>query len=97
VRGAFSRDPFFKRDFIGDPAIRNFLLMNKFSVESTKQKIGMYYTMRTLLPDLYGNPTCPQIKDFMDDMYELCNSRIVLHGSMFQVCLLSSSTDARTL
>jgi hypothetical protein len=66
-------------EVMSDPAIRNFLLMNKFSVESTKQKIDMYYTMRTLLPDLYGNPTCSQIKDFMDDMF-VCFHPVPMQG-----------------
>jgi hypothetical protein len=42
--------------------------MNKFSIEKTKQKIDMYYTMRSVIPDLYCNPKSPQIKDYMNDM-----------------------------
>jgi hypothetical protein len=52
-----------------DATIRNFLIMNKFSIEKTKQKIDMYYTMRSVIPDLYCNPKSPQIKDYMNDMY----------------------------
>jgi hypothetical protein len=47
-----------------DAKIRNFLLLNKCSVENTKQKIDMYYTIRSLLPDWYEhcNPKLPFIK-----------------------------------
>ncbi|XP_068914645.1 uncharacterized protein [Tenebrio molitor] len=49
--------------------ILNFLIMNKFSIERTKQKIDMYYTIKNVIPDVYCNPKSPQIKDFMKDVY----------------------------
>ncbi|RZB89867.1 clavesin-1 [Asbolus verrucosus] len=51
-----------------DPKIRNFLILNKHSVEKTKQKIDMYYTIRSLLPDMYedSNPSSPKMRLFMD-------------------------------
>ncbi|XP_057662902.1 alpha-tocopherol transfer protein-like [Diorhabda carinulata] len=44
--------------------IRYFLINNKFSLQRTKEKIDMYYTIRSSLPDLYGviNPKFERIK-----------------------------------
>ncbi|XP_074030264.1 retinol-binding protein pinta isoform X3 [Leptinotarsa decemlineata] len=42
--------------------------MNKFSVENVKQKIDMYYTMRSLYPDYFENkhPLSPCMQHTMD-------------------------------
>nr|XP_023024467.1 uncharacterized protein LOC111512558 [Leptinotarsa decemlineata] len=51
-----------------DHTITSFLIMNKFSVENVKQKIGMYYTMRSLYPDYFENkhPLSPCMQHTMD-------------------------------
>lgn len=47
---------------VEDNLIERFLLLNKCSVEKTKQKIDWYYTMRTLVPDLYSHhPLSPEM------------------------------------
>ncbi|XP_023024466.1 retinol-binding protein pinta [Leptinotarsa decemlineata] len=53
-----------------DHMITSFLIMNKFSVENVKQKIDMYYTMRSLYPDYFENkhPLSPCMQDTMDKM-----------------------------
>ncbi|KAJ3624285.1 hypothetical protein MTP99_017923 [Tenebrio molitor] len=56
-------------EMMNDNMILNFLIMNKFSIERTKQKIDMYYTIKNVIPDVYCNPKSPQIKDFMKDVY----------------------------
>ncbi|XP_074039558.1 retinol-binding protein pinta isoform X2 [Leptinotarsa decemlineata] len=47
-----------------------FLMMNKFSIENAKQKIDMYYTMRSLFPDFFENkhPLSPHMLNTMDDL-----------------------------
>ncbi|XP_074030263.1 retinol-binding protein pinta isoform X2 [Leptinotarsa decemlineata] len=51
-----------------DHTITSFLIMNKFSVENVKQKIDMYYTMRSLYPDYFENkhPLSPCMQHTMD-------------------------------
>ncbi|CAH1163233.1 unnamed protein product [Phaedon cochleariae] len=38
-----------------DNLIMNFLLLHKFSIENTKEKLDMYYTIRHLLPEVYDS------------------------------------------
>ncbi|XP_023025312.1 alpha-tocopherol transfer protein [Leptinotarsa decemlineata] len=47
-----------------------FLIMNKFSIENAKQKIDMYYTMRTLFPEFFldKHPLSPHIQNTMNDL-----------------------------
>ena len=56
------------RYFTDDIKIANFLLLNKYSIEKTKQKIDLYYTIRSLLPDIFDNvnPKSSQMRHFMD-------------------------------
>lgn len=50
--------------------IENFLLMNKFKIEKVKQKIDMYYTVRTLIPEMFDkDPNSPTIQNVMNIMY----------------------------
>ncbi|CAH1163227.1 unnamed protein product [Phaedon cochleariae] len=53
--------------------IGNFLFMNKFSIESTKQRLDMYYTKQSLIPELFekNHPHQPKMKLFIDDAYLL--------------------------
>ncbi|KAJ3644408.1 hypothetical protein Zmor_022141 [Zophobas morio] len=50
--------------------IKNFLLLNKFSIEKTKRKIDMYYTIRSLLPDFYvtSNPKLENMQQALDQV-----------------------------
>ncbi|KAH0815866.1 hypothetical protein MTP99_017921 [Tenebrio molitor] len=58
-------------EIMNDIAISKFLLLNKFSIENTKQKIDMYYTIRSLIPDMYDqcNPKLPCMKAAIDSCY----------------------------
>ncbi|KAF2896943.1 hypothetical protein ILUMI_09237 [Ignelater luminosus] len=52
--------------------IENFLLMNKFKIEKVKQKIDMYYSIRTLIPEFFDkNPNSPAIQKIMNSIYVL--------------------------
>jgi hypothetical protein len=57
-------------EIMEDVQIRNFLNLNKFSIEKTKEKIDMYYTIRTVVPDLFqdNNPKLPHMKRLFDTM-----------------------------
>ena len=48
-----------------DARIRNFLNLNKFSIEKTKVKIDMYYTIRGVIPELFelSNPKLENMKN----------------------------------
>lgn len=48
-----------------DGMIELFLVTNKFSIERTKQKLDMYYTIRTLIPEIYedSNPQAPRMQN----------------------------------
>lgn len=54
----------------GDSLIKNFLLVNKCSIEQTKQKMDMYYTIRHLMPEIYehSNMNLSHMKKVADDM-----------------------------
>ncbi|KAG5881555.1 hypothetical protein JTB14_028172 [Gonioctena quinquepunctata] len=56
-----------------DRVITNFLLLNKFSIENTKQRLDMYYTMRSLFPDFFQDkhPLSSHMLKTMDLMYFL--------------------------
>ncbi|KAJ3624282.1 hypothetical protein MTP99_017920 [Tenebrio molitor] len=58
-------------EIMSDIAISKFLMLNKFSIEKTKQKIDMYYTIRSLIPDWYDqcNPKLPCMKAAIDSCY----------------------------
>lgn len=46
------------------------LQFNKFSLEKTKNKIDMYYSMKHILPEIYEDrePLNPRITKFMDNV-----------------------------
>ncbi|KAJ3644876.1 hypothetical protein Zmor_022577 [Zophobas morio] len=58
-------------EILDDTRIKNFLNLNKFSLEKTKQKIDMYYTIRTLVPDIFqkGKLKLENIQKVFDDWY----------------------------
>lgn len=56
---------FFFRFFfvLGDRLILNMLIRNKFSIEKTKTKLDYYYSIRSMIPEVFENrlPTNPDI------------------------------------
>ncbi|KAJ3644405.1 hypothetical protein Zmor_022139 [Zophobas morio] len=54
-----------------DVKIRNFLNLNKFSIEKTKEKIDMYYTIRSVIPDVFevNNLKCEKLENLFKDTY----------------------------
>ncbi|CAH1382792.1 alpha-tocopherol transfer protein-like [Tenebrio molitor] len=55
-------------EILDNKIIENFLIMNKCSIERTKEKIDMYYTVRSTLEDIYGsiNPHLPHMQESME-------------------------------
>lgn len=53
--------------FSDDQMILTYLRGCKFSLERTKEKLDMYYTMKTLLPEFYKNrdPLNPEIQEVL--------------------------------
>lgn len=53
--------------FLDDQFILTYLRGCKFSLEKTKEKLDMYYTMRTLLPEYFKNrdPLQPEIQKIL--------------------------------
>ncbi|CAH1376512.1 unnamed protein product [Tenebrio molitor] len=62
-----------------DIKIRNFLTLNKCSIEKTKQKIDMYYTIRSVTPEVYEktNPKLPHMQLLMDTIYCCVHPKLV--------------------
>lgn len=54
----------------GDEIIESFLVTNKFNVEKTKEKLEMYYKIRTVLPDVFkdANPKNPEMKKIAESV-----------------------------
>ncbi|XP_023011520.2 retinol-binding protein pinta isoform X1 [Leptinotarsa decemlineata] len=48
--------------------IINIVLMNKFSIEKCKQRLDMYYTIRNLLPEIYGKMDSKMTMKIADDI-----------------------------
>ncbi|KAJ8932600.1 hypothetical protein NQ314_014566 [Rhamnusium bicolor] len=55
----------------GDILIESFLITNKFSIERTKQKLDMYYTIRSFIPEMYENknPSLPHMQETFNIVY----------------------------
>lgn len=53
--------------FLDDQLILSFLRGSKFSLERTKERLDMFYTMRTLLPEFFKNrdPLQPQLQHIL--------------------------------
>nr|XP_023011519.1 alpha-tocopherol transfer protein-like [Leptinotarsa decemlineata] len=47
----------------------NMLLMNKFSIEKCKQRIDMFYTVRTLLPEIYEKMDSRMMVQTANELY----------------------------
>ncbi|RZC41305.1 CRAL TRIO domain containing protein, partial [Asbolus verrucosus] len=84
-------------EIMEDVKIRNFLILNKCSVEKTKQKIDMYYTIRSLIPDFYvdSNPKLPHLQENMDVMY--CVIHPVLSEEMYRIVILKMKLPNKCL
>ncbi|XP_023013369.1 retinol-binding protein pinta [Leptinotarsa decemlineata] len=56
-----------------DNMLTCFLMINQFSIENTKERIDMYYSMRSLFPDFFDNkhPLSPHMLKLMDTVYFL--------------------------
>ncbi|KAJ3644406.1 hypothetical protein Zmor_022140 [Zophobas morio] len=69
-------------EIMDETMIRNFLNLNKFSIEKTKVKIDMYYTMRSLIPELYAisNPKLERMQRALDNIY-VCTHPTPLEGT----------------
>ncbi|RZC34275.1 CRAL TRIO domain containing protein [Asbolus verrucosus] len=80
-----------------DAKIRNFLILNKCSVEKTKQKVDMYYTIRGLIPDFYvdSNPKLPHLQENMDVMY--CVIHPVLSQEMCRIAIFKMKVPNKCL
>ncbi|CAH2010049.1 unnamed protein product [Acanthoscelides obtectus] len=54
-----------------DELIESFLVANRFLVERTKEKLDMYYTIRSLLPECFENknPKLPNMKEIVKVVY----------------------------
>ncbi|KAJ3644404.1 hypothetical protein Zmor_022138 [Zophobas morio] len=58
-------------EIMGDAHIRNFLNLNKYSIEKTKGKIDMYYTIRSVIPELFelSNPKLDNVKNVFNTSF----------------------------
>ncbi|KAJ3624276.1 hypothetical protein MTP99_017914 [Tenebrio molitor] len=58
-------------EVMDDVKIKNFLNLSKFSIEKTKKKIDMYYTIRSVIPDLFekSNPKLRHMQRLLDMTY----------------------------
>lgn len=54
-------------NFIADQWLLAFLRGSKFSLERSKEKLDMYYTMRTIVPEIFANrdPLEPKIQEIL--------------------------------
>ncbi|RZC33432.1 CRAL TRIO domain containing protein, partial [Asbolus verrucosus] len=54
-----------------EKCIQNMLIINKFKIDKTKQKLDMYYTIRTQMAHIFdfSNPNLPGMKELMDMLY----------------------------
>ncbi|KAJ8966984.1 hypothetical protein NQ314_003171 [Rhamnusium bicolor] len=73
--------------------IISFLILNKFSIETTKLKLDMYYTLRTLIPEIYENknPRLPHMKKVADKNYVIPLPKITKEG--YRVTILKPTDD----
>uniref|UniRef100_A0A6P7H3W1 Uncharacterized protein LOC114345791 isoform X2 n=1 Tax=Diabrotica virgifera virgifera TaxID=50390 RepID=A0A6P7H3W1_DIAVI len=79
-----------------DGLIRNFLLGNKFSIEQTKEKVDMYYTIRHMMPEVYdhSNINKRHLKKIADQLYFFPLPKRTEEGSRVTVCkLMDTCTD----
>ncbi|KAJ3652770.1 hypothetical protein Zmor_018706 [Zophobas morio] len=51
-------------------SITNFLVLNKFSIERTKEKIDNYYTIRTKLEEVYKEMN-PRFSSYVEEVNQI--------------------------
>ncbi|CAH0549600.1 unnamed protein product [Brassicogethes aeneus] len=75
--------------------ITRFLLNNKFSIEISKEKIDMYYTIRSLIPELYenSNPKLPEMQNVLLKTYICPLPKLLDHCRINIVKLKSELLD----
>ncbi|KAJ3640660.1 hypothetical protein Zmor_027208 [Zophobas morio] len=66
-------------------SILNFLILNKTSVEKSKQKIDNYYTIRTHMREIYEemNPELPHMKETRQILYFVPHPQLLDHRRVF--------------
>ncbi|XP_063924738.1 retinaldehyde-binding protein 1-like [Zophobas morio] len=67
-------------------SITNFLILNKFSIEKTKQKIDNYYTTRTKLEEIYKEITpkfSSNVQEFIQIAYLLPHPQLLDYNRVF--------------
>ncbi|KAG5886258.1 hypothetical protein JTB14_020821 [Gonioctena quinquepunctata] len=70
-----------------DHVIKAFLIFNKFTIENTKEKLDMYYRMRSLYPEFFQkkHPLLPHMRKAMDEIYFIPMPKTTMEG--FRVIL----------
>ncbi|CAG9861667.1 unnamed protein product [Phyllotreta striolata] len=79
-----------------DHQIMNFLLVNKCSIEQTKQKLDMYYTIRQLMPEIYenSNMNSARMKKVSNELYFFPLPKRTEEGHRVSVAkMLSADTE----
>ncbi|CAH2000179.1 unnamed protein product [Acanthoscelides obtectus] len=78
-----------------DHMIQNFLLLNKFSIEATKQKLDMYYTLRGVLPEVFENkhPNLPHMQQNMKAIYIFMLPKLTDDGNSIAVMRIASENS----
>ncbi|XP_063924509.1 uncharacterized protein LOC135138465 [Zophobas morio] len=67
-------------------SVANFLILNKFSIEKTKQKIDNYYTNRTKLHEIYKelmNPKFSYVKEVNRIAYCTAHPQLLNYNRVF--------------
>ncbi|XP_074039784.1 alpha-tocopherol transfer protein-like isoform X2 [Leptinotarsa decemlineata] len=80
-------------EIASDKLITSFLMMNKFSIEKTKERLDMYYTMRSIFPEFFHNrhPLSPHMNKAMDYSYMVPLPKATEEG--YRVMVLAFSRE----
>ena len=84
-----------KTVLLEDVKIKNFLNLNKFSIEKTKQKIDMYYTIRSITPELFevSNPKLEVTKNLFNNSWVgILTKNEKWKGGIFKILVHISKT-----
>lgn len=62
---------------VNEHKIKMYLILNKNSMEKTKEKLDHYYTIKTMVPEYFDDrdPTSKSLQQSMDTTYVLINLR----------------------
>nr|CAI5848704.1 unnamed protein product [Callosobruchus analis] len=65
-----------------DNIITNFLFITNFSIENTKKRLDMYYTIRDLIPELFRNknPKLPHMQRTAEKVYCIPLPKVTAEG-----------------